>query len=117
MPLLSTANEVDSTCPVLHVGINESSQLIQSTSTLFPNPFSQSATIRFNKEVRNATLRVYNLFGETVRSEEHISGTEILLLRNASTPLSMTLTEGIYFYEVMEKGMWVCSGKAVVIER
>jgi hypothetical protein len=108
MPILTTTLEIDTTCSLIATGIKEINPPIALSSSIFPNPFTTQATIRFNKAVHNATLKLFNLLSEQVRSEEHFSGNEILLLRK-------NLQEGIYFYEVVEKQERVCSGKAIVM--
>ena len=75
--------------------------------SIFPNPFTTTATISFDKEVRGAAFSLYNLLGEKVAEISGING-ESYQLNRAS------LTSGMYVYEVKEKGRSIGRGKAVV---
>ncbi len=64
--------------------------------TLFPNPFSHSATITVDgKSLQNATVRIYDMTGALVQSIDGISGNTIEIKRNE-------LGEGMYFYQLIE---------------
>ncbi|MBK5284767.1 MAG: T9SS type A sorting domain-containing protein [Bacteroidia bacterium] len=76
-------------------------------STLFPNPFTTTATIKFPTDLHSATFRLYNLYGQLVQEKNNISGKEILLTRE-------NLGSGVYVYEVTDKEKKICGGKAVV---
>jgi len=86
-------------------GLNEVTS--KNNFTIFPNPFSKQATIRFSTDLHSATLRLYNLYGQLVQEKNNISGKEILLTRE-------NLGSGVYVYEVTDKDKKICGGKAVV---
>jgi len=47
---------------------------------LYPNPFSSSTTLRTDIFLKNATLTVYNSYGQTVKQIKNISGQTVTLL-------------------------------------
>ena len=57
---------------------------------VFPNPFSLFTTIKANKDLNKASLRMTNIFGQVVRTLVNLFGTEIRVYRN-------NLPSGIYF--------------------
>ena len=91
-----------SLCPLGINNINE-----KTFSTLSPNPFTTTATINFSKEIRSGSLRLINLFGQTVLEKNNINGSSIIINRG-------NLSSGVYLFEVTEKGNRIYSGKAVV---
>jgi hypothetical protein len=106
-PILTAAVMIDTSCisqiPTATNNIKETN----STSTLFPNPFTTTATLKFSHAVSAATLRMYNMFGQMVVETSGISGESFHI--NAES-----FGSGVYVYEVTEKGKKICSGKAVV---
>jgi Secretion system C-terminal sorting domain len=77
---------------------------IHSFVKLFPNPFHTSMTISLN--VENASMEIYNSFGEFVR---HVKITEhsTVIHRNS-------LADGIYFYRLLTDNGKIASGKFVI---
>ena len=61
--------------------------------TVYPNPFDISTTIQFQKELQNADLRIYNIWGQVVRTQ-NFTGNGMILERN-------NLPNGIYFLQVI----------------
>ncbi len=57
---------------------------------VIPNPFSLTANLESSKILKNATLVIYNLYGQTVKQINNISGQAITLHRN-------NLPSGLYF--------------------
>src|SRR5258706_178198 len=74
---------------------------------VFPNPFTNHATIKFDKEITAGTLRLYNMFGQIVVEKNNITAKETGI--NAEN-----LGSGAYVFEVTEKEKRIYSGKAVV---
>ena len=86
-------------------GINNSA--FENSWSVFPNPFSEQAVISFSQELSDATLRLYNLYGQLVQEKNNINGKEIILTCE-------NLSSGVYVYEVTDKEKKICAGKAVV---
>jgi hypothetical protein len=105
-PILTASVTVDTSCaPSSNSGIPSIPQ--QTTSAIFPNPFSDYAVIRFNKSLNHATLRVYNVYGQIVKTIAPLDGSKILLNRDQ-------LPSGFYIYEIIENQQRVTVGKMVV---
>lgn len=68
-------------------GINGNSN---KNISVFPNPFSSSATIKSIDNFKNTTLSIYNSFGQTLKQIKNISGQTVSLFRD-------NLPSGIYF--------------------
>ena len=106
-PILTSPAVIDTSCiGDLPSGIvNEINN--KGRSSLSPNPFTTTATIRFGKEVSGATFSLYNLLGEKVSETSGITAESFQLTRGS-------LQIGAYVYEVREKDKSICRGKAVV---
>ncbi len=63
--------------------------------TVAPNPFSSSTTLRTDKIFEDATLTVYNTFGQQVKHIKNISGQTIILQRDH-------LPSGQYYLQLIQ---------------
>lgn len=77
--------------------------LIQS---IFPNPFSELATIQLDNNNEEYTFSMFNVLGELVREESSRSNT-IIINRNNLSP-------GVYFFCISIEGIIEDSGKLIV---
>ena len=75
--------------------------------TVFPNPVSYDATIRFNEFIENATLSLVNSYGRQVMSTT-FSGTETRIYKNNLEP-------GLYFLQITKHGKLVGTKRIVII--
>lgn len=75
--------------------------------SVFPNPFSLETTIHTDKILTNATLTVYNLYGQQVKQVTNISGETFTLYRD-------NLLNGVYFVQLAEDNNLI-SIKMIVI--
>ncbi len=73
--------------------------------TYYPNPFTQTLTIEFNKVVKNVEIFLFDLIGKEVLHKE-LSGETIIL--NAST-----IQNGIYIMKVVSRDGDLFMGKVV----
>jgi hypothetical protein len=105
LPILTQAEEMDTTCS--NGILTTVAELKQDASLPFPNPFSSYTEITVGKELNDASLLLYNVFGQKVREMDAINGKHISLLRE-------NLPSGIYIYEITEKEMRIGNGKLVV---
>jgi hypothetical protein len=62
---------------------------------IFPNPFSSSTTLQSDISFKEATLTVYNPYGQVVREMKNISGNTVTLFRE-------NLPNGLYFIELTQ---------------
>lgn len=73
----------------------------------FPNPFSTYTTIYSDSYLKNATITVYNLYGQEVNQLNNISGQSVSLPRN-------NLVAGIYFVRVIEDNKLTATAKVII---
>jgi len=81
---------------------------IENQIIISPNPFSSSTTIQTNKKLINATLTIFNSFGQQVKQIKYLSGQEILLHRD-------NLSNGFYFIRLSQDSKTVGTGKLIII--
>lgn len=74
-----------------------------------PNPFSTQTTLQTENSFRNATLTVYNSFGQKVKEERNISGNEIIFSRN-------NLPSGLYFIRLTENDKFFATEKLIITD-
>jgi uncharacterized repeat protein (TIGR01451 family) len=74
---------------------------------VFPNPFSEMATVAVQGAANNeAAIRLYDLTGRMVRHQSFTGG--VIRIQKESLP------PGLYFYEILLNGMPVGNGKLAV---
>ncbi len=79
----------------------------QSSMTVAPNPFKEYTLLELEGEpMKDITLLVYNSMGQTVRSEQFES--------NRLQFYREQLISGIHFFQVVQNGNLISSGKMVV---
>jgi hypothetical protein len=74
-----------------------------------PNPFSTQTVLRTDNYCRNATLTVYNSFGQIVKEIKNISGETILLSRD-------DLPGGLYFIRLTQDTKVISTGTLVITD-
>ena len=92
-------------CSLLTTAIPQ--DITQSKVTIFPNPFSSATTLQTNVPLVNATLTVYNIYGETVMQRNAINGQSVLLLRE-------NMASGVYFIRISEGSKIIATSKIVI---
>lgn len=89
------------------VGIQEA-QPTQNIN-IYPNPFSSSTTLLTDKIFKDATLKVYNLCGQTVKQIDNLSGQTIVLHRD-------NLPSGLYFIRLTQDNKIIATKKLVITD-
>lgn len=80
----------------------------QASVSIYPNPFSESATIALdNYFMKNATLEIFDVTGKKVRTLTDLSGSTMQLDRES-------LDAGLYLYTISESGKTISTGKISV---
>lgn len=83
---------------------------IENSIQLYPNPFTTETTISYNGNVfKNATLTLFNTYGQTIKQLEHLNGPAIILQRE-------NLPCGLYFFRLSEETKIFKAGKLVIGE-
>lgn len=81
----------------------------KSDVSLSPNPFSSQTTLYTNTLLKNATVTVYNSFGQIVKQINNIFGNTAVLHRT-------NLPEGLYFILLEEGDKIIASEKIVIMD-
>jgi hypothetical protein len=77
--------------------------------SVFPNPFSAQTTLQTDNLFKDATLTVYNSFGQTVKQLGNISGQTIIFHRD-------NLPNGVYFIRLTQDNQVITRDKLVITD-
>jgi hypothetical protein len=92
----------------IYIPLSINSELdIKDNLTIFPNPFSNSSTIKLSQPLQNATLNIYNILGKEVRYLHNLNGTEIKISREG-------IQNGMYFFTLFDSEKLIGTGKMIV---
>lgn len=80
-----------------------------STFSIYPNPFSSRTTIQSSELFNDATLNIYNIYGQLMQQIENING-------NTFTLENTNLSNGMYYLQMSEANKIVYTGKLIVKE-
>lgn len=75
-----------------------------------PNPFCTQTVLQTDNLLHNATLTIYNSFGQTVKQIKNISGQEIKLQRD-------NLPGGLYFLRLTEENKTLTTEKIIIADK
>lgn len=73
--------------------------------TVLPNPFSEQLRITLREEVDNPVFRMYTQLGVLVNTQSLTAG--MTTLETSASP------PGIYFWELLDSGKRISSGKVL----
>jgi hypothetical protein len=73
---------------------------------IYPNPFSTSATIETETQITSATIEIFNIFGEQVKTFQ-LSDSKSKITRD-------NLSDGVYFYQIVSNNKVVDRGKLII---
>jgi len=88
-----------------NLGGNEISK--NNNYTIFPNPFNTDTTIQTIDNFKNATLLIYNSYGQEVRQVNNLEGHSVSLLRD-------NLPSGLYYIKLTEKNKVIATEKIII---
>jgi hypothetical protein len=88
-------------------GINNSVNDHQVKLKVQPNPFSYSTTLQTDRILKDATLTVYNVFGQLVKQIKNILGQTIVFQRE-------DLSSGLYFIRMTEENKIIAVDKLLI---
>ncbi|MFT6921528.1 MAG: hypothetical protein ACJA1C_000525 [Crocinitomicaceae bacterium] len=77
---------------------------------IFPNPLSIETTFQTDKNLTDASLIVYNSYGQVVKQIENISGRSFTLARE-------NLSNGIYFVKLLQNNEVLASDKLIITNK
>lgn len=99
--------DYSNTTNVCAVGMNESNSNQQIS--VYPNPFSTKTTFKTDNAFKDATLIVYNIFGQQIKQIENIYGQTIIFNRD-------NLPSGLYFFRLTQDSKLIMADKLVITE-
>lgn len=88
-------------------GITE--QALDKSVMIYPNPFFTETTVYTNKILKDATLTVFNSFGQIVKEIKNISG-QTVVLHLDNRPV------GLYFVRLTEDNRQIVTKKVIITE-
>lgn len=88
--------------------INESA-ISQNNVSIYPNPFSSLTTLHTDNLFKNATLTVYNSFGQQVKQLKNIFGQTITLHRD-------NLPSGLYLLRLTQDSKVIATEKLLITD-
>lgn len=97
---------IDSSAHGTITGINSPGDNIQSIK-VFPNPVHTNCTIHTEVKLHDATLNVYNVYGQVVLQMNHLSGNQFRIQKDQ-------LHSGVLFLELEEAGLKIGIGNLIV---
>ncbi len=97
----------NSTVNIIQAPTNINQISLNNNVLIYPNPFSKSATLISNTELKDAQLLIYNMLGEKINNINNISTQQVIIERN-------NLISGIYFYSLIQKEKIIAKGKIII---
>ena len=88
-------------------GLNEIN--IANSIIIFPNPFSTESTLKINQNSKNATLTIFNSFGQQVKQIKNISGQSYILHRD-------NLPSGLYLFRLTQDNKILKTDKLIITD-
>ncbi len=103
--ITAVAQAIPSTCGIIGVSVTELTNT--SAVTIYPNPFSSSATVSITdaSQINNAELIIHNILGEVVLN--------IKLAEQLTTIKTNHLPSGVYFYKIISENKITQSGRLI----
>jgi hypothetical protein len=89
------------------LGLNEYSN--NNRFSIFPNPLISSTTVETSYDLKNASLTLYNAYGQAIKQVNIISGQTISLSRD-------NLPSGLYLIRLTEENMIIAEDKLLIID-
>ena len=75
--------------------------------TIYPNPFTNNTLIEINRNYKNASLIIYNSFGQIVKEVRNINSNTFLLNRE-------NLNNGLYFIKLTQENKTLAIKKCII---
>lgn len=82
----------------------------KASLVISPNPFSSKTTMQLSEPLENATLNVYNTYGQQVKQLRNISAPTVVLHRD-------NLPCGLYFLQLMQDNKVLVTSKLVIADQ
>ncbi|MBI2279725.1 MAG: T9SS type A sorting domain-containing protein [Bacteroidetes bacterium] len=82
---------------------------VDKQDLIFPNPFSFRVTLWIDKVLKDATLILYNSFGQQVRQVNNVSGQTVTLHRD-------NLPSGLYYIQLKQGNQTIATHKLIITD-
>jgi hypothetical protein len=89
------------------LGIYDNDGINSDGVDIFPNPFSTETTIKSKEKLDNATLTIFNIYGQQIKQIKDIYGFQIIFHRN-------NLASGLYFMQLNQKEKLIVKKKFLI---
>lgn len=90
------------------LGIDENGS-IESSLNIYPNPFNSFTTIQMSKELSNAEINIYDIYGIKISTINNVAGQVVTLYRE-------TLPSGMYFVYLTQAGKMIATKKLLITD-
>ncbi len=107
--LIASGNGITSQQNCVLLGTPKNDFISQQTLTIYPNPLSKFATLQTALPLTNATLVIYNIYGQSVMQQHNINGQSVTLSRN-------NLANGLYFVRLLEGSKIIGVEKLIITD-
>ena len=84
-------------------------ELNVSGMRLFPNPMLTETVLRTSFNLVNASLSIYNVLGQEVKTMQNLTGQEIIVSRDK-------LKSGLYFVKLVENNKTIATEKLIITD-
>lgn len=105
---LNDTGYVPSIGPSCDLGVGIRPLEIEKPLLVYPNPFFENTKFQFNREIKKATLKIFNIRGTKVANLD-FSGTNTIFNRGV-------LNSGIYYYQIEVEKENILTGKLIIID-
>jgi hypothetical protein len=78
-------------------------------ASIYPNPMNSAASFQTNSNLENATMTVYNTFGQIVKTVNNMNGSTFTFNRDG-------LSAGIYYVKVSQDNKIVAADKVIIAD-
>lgn len=82
---------------------------VENLVTVYPNPFSSYTSLKSAINLKDATLRVYNSFGQAINQINNLSGQTIIFHRDK-------LPSGLYFIRLTQDNKTIATDKLIITD-
>jgi hypothetical protein len=94
-------------CSLISTGLISNN--MSSVLVIYPNPLSTETTLKTSRILNDASIQLFNAFGQQVKQLRNLSGNNFTMFRD-------NLQSGIYFLKLMEGNKIIANEKLVVGE-
>jgi hypothetical protein len=90
-------------------GLGNIENAITNNISVIPNPFTNATTLESIENLKDATLTIYNSYGQIVKQINTISGKSVTVLRD-------NLPSGLYFISLTEENKTIAVEKLIITD-